>query len=70
VRQVGIGAPAALATLEHMAVVQEAIEHGADAGRVAQKFAPTQSLTAFSKPAPTTNSDDFQYFFDPKSSIQ
>src|SRR5438128_12066932 len=38
--QVGFGAPAPRAALEHMAVVQQAVEHGAHGSRIAQQFAP------------------------------
>src|SRR5216683_4817821 len=38
--QVGFGSPAPRAALEHVAVVQQAVEHGAHGGRVAQQFAP------------------------------
>jgi hypothetical protein len=38
--KVGFGAPAARTTLEHVAVVEQAVKHSADGGRVAQQFAP------------------------------
>jgi len=38
--QVGFGSPAPRAALEHVAVVQQAIEHSADGGRVTEQFAP------------------------------
>ena len=34
-RQVGFGAPTSRTTLEHVAVMQETVEHGGDRGRVA-----------------------------------
>ncbi len=34
------GTPAARATLEHMAVMQQAVEHGAHCGAIAEQFAP------------------------------
>ena len=36
----GFGAPTSRAALEHVAVVQEAVQHGGDSGAVAQQFAP------------------------------
>src|SRR5438105_6450991 len=39
-RQVGFGSPAPRAAFEHVPVVQQAVEHGADGGRVSQQFAP------------------------------
>ena len=36
----GLGAPAAGSALEHMAVVKQTIEHGADGGNIAEQFAP------------------------------
>ena len=34
------GAPTARAALEHVSVMQQAIQHGGDGGAVAQQFAP------------------------------
>ena len=34
------GSPAARAALEHMTMMQEAVEHGADCGDIAEQFAP------------------------------
>ena len=36
----GLGAPASRAALEHVAVMQQAIEHGADRGDIAEQLAP------------------------------
>jgi len=36
----GLGAPAAWAALEHVSVVEHAIEHRTDGGHVAQEFPP------------------------------
>ena len=38
--QVGFSAPTPRTALEHVSVVQQAVEHGADGGCVAQQFAP------------------------------
>jgi len=38
-RQVSFGAPASWATFQHVTVVQQAVEHGADGGRIAQQLA-------------------------------
>src|ERR1700693_1958775 len=36
----GLGAPTSWATLEHVAVMEQTVEHGADRGDIAQQFAP------------------------------
>ena len=41
----GLGAPTARAALEHMAVMQQAIEHGADGGDIAEQLAPVLDRT-------------------------
>ena len=41
----GLGAPATWAALEHVAVMQQAIEHGAHSGHVAKQFAPVLDWT-------------------------
>jgi len=39
-RQVDFGAPTSWPALEHVPVVEQAVEHGTDGGRVSQQFAP------------------------------
>lgn len=59
----GLGPPAARAALEHMAMMQQAVEHGADGGGIAEQAAPVfhraigsqQSAAAF-----VAAHDDFQ----------
>src|ERR1041385_4186336 len=39
-RQLRFGSPAARPTLQDMAVMKEAVEHGGNGGRIAQEFSP------------------------------
>jgi hypothetical protein len=39
-RRGALGAPTAWATFEHMAVVEQTIEHGSDCRHIAQQFSP------------------------------
>jgi len=39
-RRIQLGSPAPRTALEHVSVVQQAVEHGAAVGRIAQQFAP------------------------------
>lgn len=65
-RELRLGAPTAWTKLEHMPVMQQAIEHGTDCGCIAQQFAPIfhrpigsdQGAGAF-----VTTHDDLQQIF-------
>src|SRR6266849_9090662 len=58
-----LGAPASRSALEHMAVMQQAVEHGADSGNITEQFAPVLDRAVGSEQrteALVAPHDDFQ----------
>jgi hypothetical protein len=62
----GLGAPTAGSTLEHVAVVKQTIEHGADGGNIAEQLAPVVDGAVGSEQradALVTSHDDLRQIF-------